>query len=165
MGQSGSRLPAFDADREDLGASALIDDEDEDDRVVVSQEETGTWSLIQSRSVDDEEITIFEHCSTTAQASNTKEMIANARKRFRVLRHPYLVKMEWEQTEGQGVISIVTEPILPLRQVLQTMDESEVMQGLFEILTALCFLNQVCCQKQISKRGDCVPGVVGKRSI
>lgn len=113
--------------------------------VVVSQDKTGTWSMIQSISVDGDNITVFEHnpkLSTTDCYNDVQSMINTARTQFKSLRHPSLVKMEWEQIEA-GVISIVTEPLFPFRQLAQTLCEDEVIAGLADILSALLFLNEV----------------------
>eukprot|EP00051_Salpingoeca_urceolata_P016810 m.225789 g.225789 ORF g.225789 m.225789 type:complete len:142 (+) comp18786_c1_seq1:159-584(+) len=89
-------------------------------RVVVDQQETGTWALLRSHSEDGEPITIFEHdpkgsskATTEPQRKLLAEAISNGSQRLRGLRHPGILKYQWAQEEA-GVVSMITETATPL---------------------------------------------------
>ena len=75
----------------------------------------------------------------------------NAHHWLKTLRHPSILKYEWEQgrLEGSGnglnsgVLSIVTEPAEPLAGLLGSFTCSEVLLATYDILSALSFLDQV----------------------
>lgn len=82
----------------------------------------GLWTLIHSRSADHDYITVFEAPEPPAAASAATPQDRarqTAAQRLRRLRHPRLVKLEWEQRQA-GTCSLVTEPVLPLQMQLSS---------------------------------------------
>ena len=69
-------------------------------------------------------------------------LIKNAARHLRQLRHPRLLKYEWEQKTA-SLISIVTEPVEPLAPLLQSLDGSEALMIVHDVAEALLFLDQV----------------------
>eukprot|EP00051_Salpingoeca_urceolata_P016811 m.225804 g.225804 ORF g.225804 m.225804 type:complete len:761 (+) comp18786_c1_seq2:159-2441(+) len=121
-------------------------------RVVVDQQETGTWALLRSHSEDGEPITIFEHdpkgsskATTEPQRKLLAEAISNGSQRLRGLRHPGILKYQWAQEEA-GVVSMITETATPLLVVAdnEPLYMTDVAVGLHSVLEALAFLHDTC---------------------
>ena len=60
---------------------------------------------------------------------------------LKILRHPSILKYH-ESFENSKGITIVTEPVCPLECVIETLDLTEIISGLFDILGALVFLHE-----------------------
>lgn len=60
---------------------------------------------------------------------------------LKVLKHPALVKHLWSY-ENSEEFCMVTEPIRPLESVIQTLDTTEIIAGLHNLVEALVFLHE-----------------------
>lgn len=99
------------------------------------------WSLILARrKKDDFKVTVFIHEKKRKEKSKKEEGIAKAAQHLKVLKHPALVKHLWSY-ENSEEFCMVTEPIRPLESVIQTLDTTEIIAGLHNIVEALVFLH------------------------
>lgn len=99
------------------------------------------WSLIPARrKKDDFKVTVFIHEKKRKEKSKKEEGIAKAAQHLKVLKHPALVKHLWSY-ENSEEFCMVTEPIRPLESVIQTLDTTEIIAGLHNIVEALVFLH------------------------
>lgn len=63
---------------------------------------------------------------------------------LRTLRHPGLLKCH-EVVETSEELSVVTEPVIPLANVIDSLNVQEVIAGIHGIITTVAFLHtQVC---------------------
>lgn len=100
------------------------------------------WSLILARrKKDDFKVTVFIHEKKRKEKSKKEEGIAKAAQHLKVLKHPALVKHLWSY-ENSEEFCMVTEPIRPLESVIQTLDTTEIIAGLHNIVEALVFLHE-----------------------
>ena len=60
---------------------------------------------------------------------------------LKVLKHPALLKHHWSY-ENSEEFCMVTEPIRPLESVIQTLDTTEIIAGLYNVVEALVFLHE-----------------------
>lgn len=100
------------------------------------------WSLILARrKKDDFKVTVFIHEKKRKEKSKKEEGIAKAAQHLKVLKHPALVKHLWSY-ENSEEFCMVTEPIRPLESVIQTLDTTEIIAGLHNVVEALVFLHE-----------------------
>ena len=60
---------------------------------------------------------------------------------LKILKHPALLKHLWSY-ENSDEFCMVTEPIRPLESVIQTLDTTEIIAGLHNVVEALVFLHE-----------------------
>ncbi|XP_015756323.1 PREDICTED: protein-associating with the carboxyl-terminal domain of ezrin-like [Acropora digitifera] len=100
------------------------------------------WSLILARrKKDDFKVTVFIHEKKKKEKSKKEEGIAKAAQHLKVLKHPALVKHLWSY-ENSEEFCMVTEPVRPLESVIQTLDTTEIIAGLHNVVEALVFLHE-----------------------
>jgi hypothetical protein len=68
----------------------------------------------------------------------------NALKTVKQYRHPSVIKYVDSLELQDGSFFLATEPVIPLRNVLHTMEYSEILLGFNQIATALKWLNEQC---------------------
>ncbi|EDQ86055.1 uncharacterized protein MONBRDRAFT_38604 [Monosiga brevicollis MX1] len=113
-------------------------------RTLATQDATGIWTILRSVSHDPEEdITIFEHTST-ADPDPVLSLVKNSANWLRKLRHPCLLKYEWEQgTTAQRRLGIVTEPVVPWASLDCRLTPHEALVLCHTLVRALTFLTEV----------------------
>ena len=60
---------------------------------------------------------------------------------LKVLRHPAVLKYH-ALYEDSNEVYLITEPVIPLDMVIDTLDVNEIIAGLFNIVQALDFLHE-----------------------
>eukprot|EP00053_Salpingoeca_punica_P015952 m.148725 g.148725 ORF g.148725 m.148725 type:complete len:282 (-) comp16838_c2_seq4:287-1132(-) len=110
--------------------------------VPLAEDEGRLWSLLHSSS-DGEQIAIFEYRRENSTSAAAKRAIDNGLQRLKRLRHPSLLRFQWEQRDG-AILSVVTERVTPLASVLSDLEPSEVCLGLRDVITCLAFLHKTC---------------------
>lgn len=113
----------------------------------------GQWTHYRGKSKDDgSPVSIFKISATDA---NDKKLVCarNGVRRLKMLRHPNLLafKESSETTEkGTTVIYLVTEPVKPLKDVLNELDiegqhrDEYLAMGMLHMTNAVSFLNNDC---------------------
>ncbi|TPX35889.1 hypothetical protein SmJEL517_g01800 [Synchytrium microbalum] len=69
------------------------------------------------------------------------EWVKSSVHRLRLIRHPGIIKFISVQEESSDVVRIVTEPVLPLRMLLNTLSQEHVILGIRQIIETLEFLH------------------------
>ena len=60
---------------------------------------------------------------------------------LKVLKHPAILKHLWSY-ENSAEFCMVTEPARPLESVIQTLDTTEIVAGLYNVVEALVFMHE-----------------------
>eukprot|EP00049_Salpingoeca_infusionum_P024002 m.14500 g.14500 ORF g.14500 m.14500 type:complete len:1102 (+) comp6330_c0_seq1:212-3517(+) len=108
---------------------------------VVDQQQSGTWSVLQTVSKGGESITVFEHTWKGKEGLQpvSRDEIKNASKWIKQLRHPNIIKLEWVQDDSTA-LSLITERVTPLAAIQDVLTIDELIAGAYDLLQALHFL-------------------------
>ena len=96
-----------------------------------------------------EDVTIFL-CDVKGKSDRELTLARNAVKRLRTMKHPYLLKCldagEKLDQKGGGTIYLVTEPVMPVEDVLESLHETPggLAWGVYTLAAAIKFLNMDC---------------------
>ena len=96
------------------------------------------------------DVSIFMYDLKKSQGERELSLVRNALKRLRTIKHPYLLKCidagEQLDNKGGGTIYIVTEPVQPLDEVLEGLQETPggLAWGVYTLAAAIKFLNIDC---------------------
>lgn len=117
---------------------------------LVEQAESRTWAVLQGESLEGDQISIFEHVfavsaadiekSPSADSSPARKSLQNAITQLKKLRHPAIVKYQWDQIEPER-ISIITDAVSPLEIYTEAREHNEIALGLFSLAKGLHFLH------------------------
>lgn len=100
------------------------------------------WSLIPARRKQDNlKVTVFIHEKKGDEKNKKEERIAKAAQSLKVLKHPAILKHLWSY-ENSAEFCMVTEPARPLESVIQTLDTTEIVAGLYNVVEALVFMHE-----------------------
>ena len=124
------------------------------------QSESSPWTIVRSASLDSEEITAFEHSPflvpdpvLTRAAQNGHKVVedgmavvdplswTSCAQHIKALRHPSVLRFQWDQLDASGSIAVITDPVRPLSVAKQSWNDNDVALGLHSILRALDFLH------------------------
>ena len=114
----------------------------------------GPWKMYTGKKENKEGIkepvSIFIYDLKTKKNEQEHSLVKNALKRLRTMKHPYLLKCidAGEQLDGKGggQIWMVTEPVQPLEDVIDSLREApgSVAWGTYTLTAAIKFLNIDC---------------------
>ncbi|KJE94615.1 hypothetical protein CAOG_08871 [Capsaspora owczarzaki ATCC 30864] len=88
-------------------------------------------------------VTLFVHSINPRDPPAIKAAVQNHLHKLKILRHPSIIKFVQSETTDDE-IRLVTEPVVPLAQVLATLSVDEIVVGLYRVLKALIFLHDQC---------------------
>lgn len=90
----------------------------------------------------DEDISILEYDGQAANAAPA-QAIENGHHWLKILRHPCILKYEWEQHISQTTTSVIVEAVVPLVQHAAALTSHELLLGLYDMVQAIAFLHKV----------------------
>jgi SCY1-like protein 1 len=118
------------------------------DPILVEGSENKLWTLYDGvlQSPPDTNVSVFEYKGAEPVDKTAIAAVSNGVKTVRGLRHPSVLKyVDFLQVKEDGShVLLSTEPVLPLRKVLPSLDFPEILLGIYQIGTALVWLHNQC---------------------